>query len=114
MSGDKTRATRDSALADALSRNRAIERPGFWYDLDVESPWSNVGAPYRPAQYSRGRYGLRFRGAVFGGTTEPIGHLPADWWPEFDERYVISRGDGSIVAMSVSSTDGALVQILPP
>lgn len=113
MSGDKTRATRDSALADALDRNRAIERPGFWYDLDVEAPWENVGGE-RPAQYSRGRYGLRFRGTVFGGTTEPIGHLPTAWWPDFDERYTISRGDGSIVTLHIAAADGAVSQIVPP
>lgn len=111
MSGDTVRATRDSALADALERVRAIERPGHWYDAVVEAPWTNVGDPWHPAQYSKGRYRLRFRGAVFGGTTEPIFYLPTEWWPEHDEPYAISRGDWVTAVILVSSSDGSVRRV---
>jgi hypothetical protein len=85
-----------------------------WMDLVVQSPWSNLGAPYHVAQFTLTSSGLRFRGAVVGGTTQTIAFLPVRFWPLHTERYVISRGDGLAVVLNVSSTDGALTQITPP
>lgn len=79
-----------------------------WHDLTVESPWSNAGPPYHDAQFGLDPAGLRFRGAISGGSSgDIIGHLPSVFWPEHDEQYVISIGTVPCTLL-VSATNGAL------
>ena len=82
---------------------------GKWITADLIAPWTNVGDPYHPVQYSRGapRH-LKFRGAAMGGTAGTVMfYITEDYLiPEREEHYVAVK-DTSVIPFIVG-IDGSV------